>query len=168
MLELNGRPLLNLILQRIPNPRLRQVFALLCFNPLLLRSHFLHAKFGHGPQVVPPPCLVLHHCVLSVSHVVYDAEAPLCWTQMACLHGAEARLCNGAHGREGKVRRRGEGAVDEALEDRAAGASGWREVDVDVSDKGGCCVCNEDERDEAAESNWWKVSCFSDALRLAR
>lgn len=72
---------------------------------------------------------------------------------MACLHGAVARLCDGAHGCEGELRRGGQSAVDEALEDGAAGACGWREVDVDVSDKGGCCVCDENERDEAAESN---------------
>lgn len=72
---------------------------------------------------------------------------------MACLHGAVARLCDGAHGREGKLRRGGQSAVDEALEDGAAGARGWRESEVDVSDKGGCCVSDEDEGDDATESN---------------
>lgn len=52
--------------------------------------------------------------------------------------------------------------MDEALEDWTACACGWREVDVDVSDEGGCGVCDEDEGDEAAESNWGKVSCTPD------
>lgn len=50
--------------------------------------------------------------------------------------------------------------MDEALENWSAGACGWREVDVNVCDKGGCCICNEDERDEATESNYIRVSIF--------
>jgi hypothetical protein len=79
---------------------------------------------------------------------------------MARLHGAVARLRDGAHGGEGDLRGRGQGAVDEALENWTAGACGWGEADVDVGNKGRCCVCDEDERDEAAKGNWRKLAIF--------
>lgn len=75
--RVHNRPLLNLILQRVPNPRLGQIFALLPLGLLLLRPHLLHTKLAHGPQVVPLPSLILRHCVLSISHVVYNAKPPV-------------------------------------------------------------------------------------------
>lgn len=132
-------PLLNLVLHGIPYPRLSQIPNLGSFGLLLLllvRPHLLHAKLGQRSQVVPPARLVLRYRTLGIPHVIDDSEPSLCGTQVSQLHGAVAGFRNGAHGREGELGGRGEGAVDEALEGWAAGARGWGEVNVDLGGEG--------------------------------
>ena len=70
------------------------------------------------------------------------------------MNAAVARLGDGAHGGESE-RCRGREGADEALKDSARGTGVWGEMDVDVSDKGGCCVGDKEYGDDAAEDDYF-------------
>lgn len=110
----------------------------------------MNAELAHGAEHEPPALRVLS-CSVGAD-VVDDTKALPRRAEEAGLRATVARLGNGTHGGDGESRgwRHGE---HEALEGGARDASSGGEVHVYVGDEGGGGVCEEQERDDAAEGD---------------